>query len=109
MMKNLIPFLKHKYSDEVLRYFTEEAKLDTIEDEQDSELKQVTCKSDRYLEEEFKDEIGLDEAKPHVEEQKKGNKNNKEAPLCPDLRYNPELVLQKVKLEAQETIQKMSN
>jgi len=32
IMKNLILFLKHKYSNKVLHYFTEKAKLDAIED-----------------------------------------------------------------------------
>jgi len=47
-------------------------------------LKCIICKSDRYLEKEFKDEIGLDEAKLYMEEQKKEVKNKEEALPCSD-------------------------
>ena len=90
IIKNLILFLKYKYGNEVLYYFTEKAKLDTTKDEWGSELKYINYKSDRYLEEEFKDEIGLDEAKLYVEEQKKGMKTKEEARPCLDLKQNSE-------------------
>ena len=68
IMKNLIPFLKHKYRAEVLHYFTEEVKMDATEDEWDLESKWVTCKTDGYLEEEFENKIKLDEAIIYIKE-----------------------------------------
>jgi len=63
MMKNLILFLKHEYRDEVLHYFTEEAKCNATEDEWNSKTKRVTCETDSYLEKAFEDDTGLDKAK----------------------------------------------
>lgn len=71
MMYNLILYLQHKFGDEVLLYFMEVAKQEVKEDEQDEENQQVICVIDLFLEEEFKNEIGLSDAKSFIKDRKK--------------------------------------
>ena len=70
-MYNLILYLQHKFGDEVLLYFMEVAKQEVKEDEQDEENQQVICVIDLFLEEEFKNEIGLSDAKSFIKDRKK--------------------------------------
>lgn len=70
-MYNLILYLQHKFGDEVLLYFMEVAKQEAKEDEQDEENQQVICVIDLFLEEEFKNEIGLSDAKSFIKDRKK--------------------------------------
>ena len=64
--------------------------MNAVEDELDLDSKHITWKSDRYLEEEFENEIGLDIAKLYIEEQKKETNTKEEAPPCLDPKQNLE-------------------
>ena len=70
ILNNLLPYLQHKYGDEVREYFTESAKRDSKDDCLDEENKQVVCEIDMYLEEEEEDELGLEEARVFITNQK---------------------------------------
>ena len=64
MMSNLIPFLRYKYGDGVLHYFTAEAKAAASEDKWDPEQGRVISGIDTNAElEEEMDTIGFIEAK----------------------------------------------
>ena len=67
MMNNLIPFLKHKYGEEVLLYFTEEVKQEALEDRWDDINKRIICAIDECLEEDLEDDIGLVDAQSYLE------------------------------------------
>ena len=61
-MNNLIPYLYHQYRDEILLYFTEEAKQEVLEDRWDDVNKRVIYAMDEILEENIEDDIGLIDA-----------------------------------------------
>ena len=60
MLNNLIPYLQYQYSEEVLQYFTKEAKWNAKDDSWDKETKRMVCLTDKYIEEEEEEELGLE-------------------------------------------------
>ena len=71
MIHNLMPYLRHKHGDDVLLYFAEEAKEEALEDKWDEATNRVICSTETFLEEDMEDDIGLSDAKPYVDDQKK--------------------------------------
>ena len=68
MMKNLLIYLRHKYSDDILLYFTKEAKEEVKDNKQDDTNKRIIYTTDKFIEEEEIDEIGLSRAQSFVNE-----------------------------------------
>ena len=70
MMKNLLTYLQHKHGDQIYNYFTTEARGDLEGDKWDAKTNQIVCSTDEYMEEDDQDDIGLEGAQSHIEEQK---------------------------------------
>ena len=62
IMNNLIPYFVYEYREEAFLYFTNKAKDDAKDNDQDAQIKQVVCLIDKYLEEEVEDDISIGEA-----------------------------------------------
>ena len=69
MMSNLLPFMRFKYGDEVLEYFTSTAKEISMEDKWDPVANRVICSVDTIAEmDDEDDELGFDEAIKFIKE-----------------------------------------
>ena len=66
MLNNLIPFLQHKYVDEILQYFTETIKKETKDNRWDLDNNMVIFTIDMYLAEEEENELRFNEAKSFI-------------------------------------------
>jgi hypothetical protein len=55
MMQNLLTFLRHKYGDDILLYFTKEAKEEAQGDKWNSKNNRVLCATDKFIEEDIDD------------------------------------------------------
>ena len=62
IIHNLLPHLRHKHGDEVLLYFTEEAKAEAWDDGWDAAQNRVACATYAFLEEDLQNDIGLTDA-----------------------------------------------
>ena len=71
ILNNLIPYLKHEYGEEVLEYFTKAAKKEASEDYWDKKNNRVVCATDMYLEEEGDNDLGIEEVRVFISNQKK--------------------------------------
>ena len=72
MMSNLLPYLRHIYGDEVLPYFTAEAKEVSMEDKWDPVNKRVICMVDTNAEIDDEDDVlGFEEARKFLNKKKK--------------------------------------
>ena len=71
MLNNLLIYLKYKYRDRVLEYFTDTAKKEAREDRWDEKNKRIVCTTDLYNKKEIEDILGFEEAKLFINEQKK--------------------------------------
>jgi len=70
IIHNLISYLKYKHRNQILLYFTEEAKAEAKKDGLDKMTNRVICVMDAFLEEEIEDDIGLLDAQLFIEKQK---------------------------------------
>ena len=70
MRHNLIPFLYHKYRDEVLQYFANEALEAANKDSQDKNTKRVVYSTVGFIEEKEEDLIRLEEAQIYIKANK---------------------------------------
>ena len=77
ILNNLLPYLKYEYGDEILEYFMEAAKKESKDDQWDEENNRMVCTTDIVLEEEGEDELGLEEVKVFINNQKKRMKEAK--------------------------------
>ena len=69
MMSNLLPFMRYKYGDDVLEYFTASAKELSMDDKWDPVTQRVICMVDINAEmEEEDDELGFKEAMQFIKE-----------------------------------------
>lgn len=71
MMSNLLPYLPHVYGDDVLPYFTSEAKETSIEDKWDPVTQRVICMVDTNAEiDEEGDDLRFVEARKFLDKEK---------------------------------------
>ena len=85
MMHNLVPYMHHKYGNQVLWYFAEEALEAAREDNWDSSTQRVICSTNRFMEEKVEDNIRLEQAQLFLEEHKKAMEEQKQVVNRPNL------------------------
>ena len=71
IMKNLLTYLRHKYREEILLYFTDTAKEEVQGDKWDSKNNQIIYVTSKFIEKEDLDDIRLLEAQSFIDMQKK--------------------------------------
>ena len=111
MMSNLLPYLRHIYGDDILPYFTAEAKEVSMEDKWDPVNKRVICMVDTNAEiEDDEDVLGFDEARKFLSKKKDGtvNTNSPSDPVRPTTEDTPQANLE-LQQAAAEKINAMTN
>ena len=115
MMNNLLPYLRHEYGDEVMDYFTSDAKEIAKDDKWDPISQRVICAVDRNAEmDDEDDDLGFAEAVKFLndkEEEKakdSKNKSNTEVPERPSTNTQA-LSNEEIQQAAAERINAMTN
>ena len=108
MMSNLLPFLRHKYGDGVLKYFTSAAIEESKDDRWDPVQKRVICTVDTNAElDDDDDTLGFAEAKKYIDDRKAAIEATKDAAVKrPALQEKSNTEIQQ---EAVEKVNAMTN
>ena len=70
ILKNLLIYLHHIHRDIIYEYFIEETRAEVIRDKYDEKNNRIICNMDKFIEEDDREDIGLEGAYQFMKEQK---------------------------------------